>query len=67
MTLLNAACLEATGHHRATTHSLSPQRPPGPKAKHRRYKYPYFAGHFNDHGNGPVQYRAYLSMDQTHH
>jgi hypothetical protein len=62
---MSRATLEATGRrHWATTHSVSPQWPPGQQqTKQRQKQWTNFAGDFNGRGGALVQYRMHRPME----
>jgi hypothetical protein len=64
---MSTATPEATGcQHRATTHSVSPQRPPGQQAyKQKSKKYTCKAGYFDGHGNAPVRNHVHHQMEEV--
>ncbi len=65
---MSRAILEATGRcYWATTHSVSPQRPPGQQqTKGWRKNEPTLLAIFDGHGGAPVQYRAHCPIEEVH-
>ena len=63
---MTRASPEATGrHHRATTHSVSPRRPPYNNQNNDNRTCTHFAGRLDDHHNAVVLYRAHRPMEEA--